>query len=177
MGNPRRHAQVFTPTKGAVPGVWFVGHGSFNLRTDTKEHSLYTIPGWLAGGVVFWCHDKETLKAVVAEMIIDEQKLASIPGLIKAAYETKYGKNHQLSKLPSTYLPGNYIQMYRLTNADDNSMTMTIKSHPNVITVPPGGKFPEKSRTIEQLIEANESLIRRNGNIVHWLACRVHKER
>jgi len=27
------------------------------------------------------------------EMIIDDQKLASIPGLIKAAYEKKYGKN------------------------------------------------------------------------------------
>jgi hypothetical protein len=65
--------------------------------------------------------------------------------------------------------------MYRLTNADDNAMTPTIMRHPNVITVPSGRHWPERSRTIEALINDNKMLIRDNGYRVHWLACRVHK--
>jgi len=91
------HAGVhsFAPTEGTATGVWFVGHGSFNLRRTPKTQQVHN-PGWLAGGVKFWCHDNETLKAVVAEMIIDDQKLASIPGLIKAAYRRNMARTPTL---------------------------------------------------------------------------------
>jgi len=102
--SPRRHAGVFTSRlqgTDSEKGVWFCGHGSFNQKTD-RSPKYYKIPTWLKGGVYFWCHDKQTLKAVLSEAIIDNPSVAAIQGLIKAKFGERY-RDHNFDNLPVHY--------------------------------------------------------------------------
>jgi putative adhesin Stv-like protein len=160
-------------------GVWFLGHGSYNSKTDAGQR--YTVPEWLTHGVYFWCPDEQSLKGSVAFEIMRTKKLVEVPGLLQQMFAQRY-PNTAFRSLPEVSPPGTRVRMYRLTNADEIGTTQPIAAHPNVITVPQVADkdttpLQQRSRTIQELIEGNAGLIRENGHIVHWLACRVRHSR